>query len=137
MPFTGEVRRSLEPSAKPSAAVDNEERQFCTTCLLAESAGLCLCFLPPCAVHKDNAVGNAVAVVSLSIHHAQGQDLYEEKRSHESFAEKRRKTRVNLLSIATNKVFPGERNPFPFHFAVGVSRADSQLTWTYTCRFWE
>ena len=30
--------------------------------------------------------------------------------------------------------FPGERKPFPFHFALRVSRADSQLTWTYTCR---
>ena len=39
-----------------------------------------------------------------------------------------------LLSIATKMVFPGERKPFPFHFAVRVSRADSQLTWTYTCR---
>ena len=32
--------------------------------------------------------------MSLSLHHAQAQDLYEEKRSHESLAEKRRKTRV-------------------------------------------
>ena len=39
-----------------------------------------------------------------------------------------------LLSIATKMVFPGERKPFPFHFAVRASRADSQLTWTYTCR---
>ena len=35
-------------------------------------------------------------VMSLSLHHAQAQDLYEEKRSHESLAEKRRKTRVKL-----------------------------------------
>ena len=37
-----------------------------------------------------------------------------------------------ILSIATEMVFPGERKPFPFHFdfAVRVSRADSQLTWT-------
>ena len=35
------------------------------------------------------------------------------------------------------RIFPGERKPFPFHFAVRVSRADSQLTWTYTCRWWE
>ena len=35
-------------------------------------------------------------VMSLSLHHAQAQDLYEEKRSHESLAEKREKTRVKL-----------------------------------------
>ena len=39
-----------------------------------------------------------------------------------------------ILSIATKMVFPGERKPFPFHFAVRVSRADSQFTWSYTCR---
>ena len=44
MPLTGEVRRSPEPSARPSAAADSEERQICTACLLAESVGLCLCF---------------------------------------------------------------------------------------------
>ena len=27
----------------------------------AESVGLCLCFLPSCAMYKDNAVGNVVA----------------------------------------------------------------------------
>ena len=37
-----------------------------------------------------------VSVMSLSLHHAQAQDLYEEKRSHESLAEKREKTRVKL-----------------------------------------
>ena len=46
MPLTGEGRRSPEPSARPSAAADSEERQICTTCLFAESVGLCLCFLP-------------------------------------------------------------------------------------------
>ena len=56
MPLTGEVRRSPEPSARPSAAADSEERQICTTCLFAESFGLCLCFLPSCAMYKDNAV---------------------------------------------------------------------------------
>ena len=30
--------------------------------------------------------------------------------------------------------FSGERNPFPFHFGVRVSRADSQLKWPCTCR---
>ena len=45
MPLTGEVRRSPEPSARPSAAADSEERQICTTCLFAESVGLCLGFL--------------------------------------------------------------------------------------------
>ena len=61
MPLTSEVRRSPEPSARPSAAADSEERQICTTCLFGESVGLCLCFLPPCAMYKDNAVGNVVA----------------------------------------------------------------------------
>ena len=61
MPLTGEVRRSPEPSARPSAAADCKERQICTTCLFAESVGLCLCFLPSCPMCKDNAVGNVVA----------------------------------------------------------------------------
>ena len=61
MPLTGEVRRSPEPSARPSAAADSEERQICTTCFFAESVGLCLCFLPSCAMYKDNAVRNVVA----------------------------------------------------------------------------
>ena len=61
MPLTSEVGRSPEPSARPSAAADGEERHIFTTCLFAESVGLCLCFLPPCAMYKDNAVGNVVA----------------------------------------------------------------------------
>ena len=61
MLLTSEVRHSLELSARPSAAADREERQICTTCLLAESVGLCLCFLQLCAMYKDNAVGNVVA----------------------------------------------------------------------------
>ena len=63
MPLTGEVRRSPEPSARPSAAADSEKRQICTSCLLVERVGLCLwlCFLPSCAMYKDNAVGNVVA----------------------------------------------------------------------------
>ena len=61
MPLTSEVRRSPEPSARPSAAADSEEWQICTTCLIAESFGLCLCFLPSCAIYKDNAVANVVA----------------------------------------------------------------------------
>ena len=61
MPLTGEVRHSPEPSARPSAAADSEERQICTTCLFAESVGLCLCFLPSCAMSKANAVANVVA----------------------------------------------------------------------------
>ena len=74
MPLTSEVRRAPEPSARPSAAADSEERQICTTCLLAESVGLCLCFLPSCAMCKDNAVGNVVAgtgrdLVSLWLRH--------------------------------------------------------------------
>ena len=61
LPLKGEVQRSPEPSARPSAAADSEERQICTTCFFAESVGLCLCFLPSCAMYKDNAVGNVVA----------------------------------------------------------------------------
>ena len=63
MPLTSEVRRSPEPSARPSAAADSEDRQICddSTCLFAESVGLCLCFLPSCAMYKDNAVANVVA----------------------------------------------------------------------------
>ena len=61
MPLTSEVRRSPKPSARPSAAADSEERQICTTCLFAERVGLCLCFLPSCAMYKDNAVANVVA----------------------------------------------------------------------------
>ena len=61
MPLTGELRRSPEPSARPSAAADSEDRQVCATCLFAESVGLCFCFLPSCAMYKDNAVGNVVA----------------------------------------------------------------------------
>ena len=34
----------LNRPARPSAAADIEERQICTTCLFAESVGLCLCF---------------------------------------------------------------------------------------------
>ena len=60
MQLTSEVRRSPEPSARPLAAADSEERQICTTCLFAESDGLCF-FLPSCAMSKDNAVGNVVA----------------------------------------------------------------------------
>ena len=60
MQLTDEVRRSPEPSARLSAAANSEERQICATCLFAESVGLCLCFLPSCAMYKDNAVGNVV-----------------------------------------------------------------------------
>ena len=44
MSLTSEVRRSPEPSARPSAATDNEERQIFTTCLFAESVGLYLLY---------------------------------------------------------------------------------------------
>ena len=60
-PLKGEVRRSLKQSARPSAVADSEERQICTTCLFAESVGMCLWFLPTCAMYKDNAVANVVA----------------------------------------------------------------------------
>ena len=59
-PLKGEVQRSPEPSARPSAAADSEERQICTTCFFVESVGLCLCFLLSSAMYKDNAVGNVV-----------------------------------------------------------------------------
>ena len=36
MPLTSEVRRSPEPSARPSAAADSEERQISTTCQFAD-----------------------------------------------------------------------------------------------------
>ena len=61
MPLTGEVRRSTEPSARPSAKADSEERQICTTCLFAENVGLCVCFLPSWALYQDHAVANVVA----------------------------------------------------------------------------
>ena len=67
MPLRGEVRRSPEPSARPSAAADSEERQICKTCLFAESVGLCLCFLPSCAIYKDNAVRNVVAEIGRDL----------------------------------------------------------------------
>ena len=67
MPLTSEIRRSPELSARPSAAAYSEERQICTTCLFAESVGLCLCFLPSCAMYKDNAVGNVVAEIGRDL----------------------------------------------------------------------
>ena len=60
-PLKGEVQRSPEPSARPAAAADSEERQICTTCFFAESVGLCSCFLPSCVMYKVDAVGNVVA----------------------------------------------------------------------------
>ena len=59
MPLKGKVRRSPEQSARPPILI--EERQICTTCLFAESVGLCLRFLPSCGMYKDNAVRNVVA----------------------------------------------------------------------------
>ena len=38
-PFKGEVGRSPEPSARPWPTADSEERQICTTCLVADSIG--------------------------------------------------------------------------------------------------
>ena len=40
VPLTGEVWRPPEPSARPTAAADSEERQICTTCFFAEGARL-------------------------------------------------------------------------------------------------
>ena len=64
MPLTGEIRRSPEPSARPSAAADCEERQVCTTCLFAESVGFVLMLFSyaSCAMYKNDAVGNVVAL---------------------------------------------------------------------------
>ena len=41
LPLRGEVRHSPEPSVRPSAAANSEKRQICTTCLFADSVGLC------------------------------------------------------------------------------------------------
>ena len=60
MPLTNEVQRSPQPSARPSAAANSQERQIFTTCFFAESVRLCLCFLLSCAMYKDKAVGNVV-----------------------------------------------------------------------------
>ena len=65
--LTGEVQRSPEPFARPSAAADSEERQICTTCLFKESVGLCLCFLASCAMYKDNAVANVVGEMTRDL----------------------------------------------------------------------
>ena len=48
-PLKGELQRSPEPSARPSAAVDSEERQICTTCrnFFAESVGSIVLMLSP------------------------------------------------------------------------------------------
>ena len=69
MSLTGEVRRSPEPSARPSPAAGSEGRQICTPCLpvFAESVGLCLCFIPSCAMYKDNAVANMVAEMARDL----------------------------------------------------------------------
>ena len=49
---------------------------------------------------KDEKRKQVLAVLSLSLHHAQAPDLYEEKRSHKSLVEKREKTRVQLECAA-------------------------------------
>ena len=61
MSLTGEVRRSPERSARPSAAANSEKQQICTTCLLRALDFAYICFLPSCAMYKDNVVGNVVA----------------------------------------------------------------------------
>ena len=63
-PLKGELQRSPELSARPSAAVNSEDRAanlYDMPQFFAESVGLCFCFLPSCAMYKDNAVGNVVA----------------------------------------------------------------------------
>ena len=59
--FNAVERRGLTLTWTVCTAADSEERQICTTCLFTESVGLCLCFLPSCAMYKDNAVRNVVA----------------------------------------------------------------------------
>ena len=59
--FNAVERRGSTLTWTVCTAADSEERQICTTCLFAESVGLCLCFLPSCAMYKDNAVRNVVA----------------------------------------------------------------------------
>ena len=59
--FNAVERRGSTLTWTVCTAAYSEERQICTTCLFAESVGLCLCFLPSCAMYKDNAVRNVVA----------------------------------------------------------------------------
>ena len=59
--FNAVERRGSTLTWTVCAAADSEEWQICTTCLFAESVGLCLCFLPSCAMYKDNVVRNVVA----------------------------------------------------------------------------
>ena len=59
--FNAVERRGSTLTWTVCTAADSEERQICTTCLFAESVGLCLCFLPSCAMYKNNAVANVVA----------------------------------------------------------------------------
>ena len=59
--FNAVERRGSTLTWTVCTAADSEERQICTTCLFAESVGLCLCFLPSCTMYKDNAVRNVVA----------------------------------------------------------------------------
>ena len=47
IPLTGEIRRSSEPSARPSAAADSEEREICMTCLFAEPERWIVLMLSP------------------------------------------------------------------------------------------
>ena len=93
-PLKGEVQRSPVPSARPSAAADSEERQICTTCFFAESVGLCLCFLPSCAMYKDNAIGNVVAEMGMRL------CLYDHGTTERSFnAVERLGSTLNLNSL--------------------------------------
>ena len=66
-PLTGEVRRSPEPSARPSAAAESEERQICTTRLFAESVGLCLYSRFPLTLPLREASPRTRAARSLKI----------------------------------------------------------------------
>ena len=59
--FNAVERRGSTLTWTVCTTASSEERQICTTCLFAESVGLCLCFLPSCAMYKDNAVRNVVA----------------------------------------------------------------------------
>ena len=61
MPLTSEVRRLNRLQGHRRQQIARSDTEICTTCLFAENVGLCLCFLPSCAMYKDNAVGNVVA----------------------------------------------------------------------------
>ena len=65
--FNAVKRRGSTLTWTVCKAADSEERQICTTCLFAESVGLCLRFLPSCTMYKNNAVRNVVAEMGRNL----------------------------------------------------------------------